>query len=381
VASAPGGTLTAILLVTLGVALIAIAVFCVPSVPTANVAATVTRDPLIPTRLLAAAMAPSRIFTPTLSVLAPGRVSKTWRGTPRWGIGVAIGPITRYDLSAFSFGWYLDWQTASAPVSNRGTQYAQMVRVRNGALYPDGNALAEIARENPGALWLIGNEPDVKWQDNVEPAAYAVLYHRAYQAIKSADPTAQVAIGGVTQPSPLRLRYLDRVIEMYRQEFGGAMPVDVWNIHNFILREERGSWGVDIPPGMTETQGVLYEVDDSGNLDLFREQIIGFRRWMAERGYQNHPLIVSEYGIPMPEDYGFPPDRVLNFLTGTFDFFLTSSDPALGDPDDDDHLVQRWCWYSLDDVNYPTGRLFDPDSGKMTEFGSRFAEYLRRLRQ
>ncbi|MBC7227595.1 MAG: hypothetical protein H5T61_10230 [Thermoflexales bacterium] len=55
------------------------------------------------------------------------------------------------------------------------------------------------------------------------------------------------------------------------------------------------------------------------------------------------------------------------FLERTFAFLLTPADPALGDPSDGDRLVQRWCWYSLDDVTYPTGRLFDPQNG--TEVG------------
>ncbi|MCX7840656.1 MAG: hypothetical protein N2559_14570, partial [Anaerolineae bacterium] len=228
-------------------------------------------------------------------------------------------------------------------------------------------------------LWLIGNEPDVKWQDNVEPVTYARLYHRAYRAIKEADPTAQVAIGGVTQPSPLRLRYLDAVLAAYRAQNQREMPIDVWNVHNFILREERGSWGVDIPPGFADATGVLYEVDDSGNLDAFRRQIVAFREWMAARGFQNYPLIISEYGIPMPEDYGFPDERVLNFLIDTFDFFLNARDPALGYPADDYRLVQRWCWYSLDDTMYPTGRLFDPHTGALTNFGKGFAEFVRVL--
>ena len=45
---------------------------------------------------------------------------------------------------------------------------------------------------------------------------------------------------------------------------------------------------------------------------------------MAERGFRNSPLIVSEYGIPMPEDYGFTPETVAAFLIGTFDYFLTA---------------------------------------------------------
>lgn len=227
-------------------------------------------------------------------------------------------------------------------------------------------------------MWLIGNEPDVKWQDNLEPAAYAWLYHEAYTTVKNADPTAQIAIGGVSQPTPLRMRYLDAVLASYKAQFGTDMPIDVWNVHAFVLREERGSWGVDIPPGLPDKYGQLYEIDDSDNMDIFRQQIIDFRRWMAERGYQNDPLIVSEYGILMPEDYGFPPDRVVAFLRSSFDFFLTAADPALGYPNDGYRLVQAWCWYSLNapEYIYPTGNLFDSETGQITAVGQGWIEYV-----
>jgi hypothetical protein len=215
-------------------------------------------------------------------------------------------------------------------------------------------------------------------QDYVEAGTYAQLYHEAYTAIKAADPTAQVAIGGVVQPTPLRLKYIEAILAEYREQFGVEAPIDVWHVHNFILREEQGTWGAFIPPGLPDQHGILYELDDSGNLEAFRQQIVDFRRWMAERGYQDYPLIVSEYGIPMPEDYGFPPERVIAFLWSTFDFFSTARDPALGYPQDDYRLVQRWCWYSLSapDSHYPQGRLFDPSTGQMTEVGKGWVEYV-----
>jgi hypothetical protein len=251
-----------------------------------------------------------------------------------------------------------------------------MVRLRGGALQPGVETIVTIARANSGSLWLVGNEPDVKWQDNVEPGVYAALYHETYTAIKAADPAAQVAIGGVAQSTPLRLRYLEAVLASYREQFGTEMPVDVWNVHGFVLREERGSWGVDIPPGLSDERGNLYEIEDCDNLEVFRQQIVDFRRWMAEHGYQDRPLIVSEYGIPMPEDYGFPAERVVAFLAGTFGFFSAAADPALGYPADGYRLVQRWCWYSLDaaDGYYPTGRLFDPQTGRMTAVGEGWRE-------
>ena len=281
-------------------------------------------------------------------------------------------------MAPLRLGWYLNWSAQASPARPGGAEYAQMVRVKGGALRPDAGTIASIAQARPGSLWLVGNEPDVRWQDNVAPAPYAQLYHQAYAAIKGADPTARVAIGGVAQPTPLRLRYLDAILESYRQQFGAEMPIDVWNVHNFVLREERGSWGVDIPPGFSDQHGALYEIDDSANLERFRQQIVDFRRWMAQRGYQNKPLIVSEYGILMPADYGFTPERVGAFLTGTFDFFRSATDPSVGYPADGYRLVQRWCWYSLDapDSYYPAGRLFDPQTGAMTALGQRWAAYV-----
>ncbi|MBI5033471.1 MAG: hypothetical protein HZB51_23360 [Chloroflexi bacterium] len=341
-------------------------------------------EPIVPTRtrtLEAPTVIPSITsitFTPTpiLPTRTPQPIDSTlYQGRTRWGVGVALGPITRYNVAPLRLGWYLDWKTLLDPFQSANTDYAQVVRLKTGTLDPDADTLTKIARRNPGSLWLIGNEPDVKWQDNVEPTAYARLYHQAYQAIRLGDPTAQMAIGGVAQPSPLRLRYLEQVLESYRQQFHAEMPIDVWNIHNFILREERGSWGVDIPPGITDNQGLLYEVDDSGNLEAFKKQIVDFRRWMAERGYRHYPLIVSEYGIPMPEDYGFPQERVTDFLYNTFKFFLTAQDSFLGYPADDNRLVQRWCWYSLDDTNYATGRLFDLATRQITATGTAWADY------
>lgn len=344
-----------------------------------------TSEPLIPTRTptrQSSAPEPpaTRTIAPTpISTRASHGDGVLWQGRARWGVGVAVGPITRYDVDVLRLGWYLDWTVQRAPARPGDIEYAQMIRVKGGVLSPDASEIAEIARANPGALWLIGNEPDVKWQDNVDAATYAILYHEAYAAIKSADTTARVAIGGISQPTPLRLRYLDAVLAAYRERFSAPMPVDVWNIHNFILREERGSWGVDIPPGMSDERGILYEVDDSGNLQAFRQQIVDFRRWMVERGYAGYPLVVSEYGIPMPEDYGFPPERVAAFLRDTFDFFLTATDPVLGDPSDGYRLVQRWCWYSLSDVEYRTGNLFAPEDAQVTLLGKAWADLVARV--
>jgi hypothetical protein len=348
-----------------------------------------TPEPIVPTRTPTrriATLTPIAATIPTgppdatrsLRLASYGLESALWLGRPRWGVGVPDGPISLYDIEPLRLGWYLDWWTWSAPTRPGGVEYVHVVKVVEGTLWPSAGVIAAIARANPGSLWLIGNEPDVKWQGNARPRTYARLYHEAHAAIKTADPTARIAIGGVSQPTPLRRQYLEAVLESYQRQFDVEMPIDVWNIHNFILREERGSWGVGIPPGMRGNHGVLYEIDDSGDLEIFQQQIVDFRQWMARHGYQDHPLIVSEYGILMPADYGFPPERVAAFLTGSFEFFLTAADPALGYPADDYRLVQMWCWYSLDAPAdyYPTGNIYDPQTKQLTAVGNAWREFV-----
>ncbi|MCB0146399.1 MAG: hypothetical protein KDE01_01950, partial [Caldilineaceae bacterium] len=134
---------------------------------------------------------------------------------------------------------------------------------------------------------------------------------------------------------------------------------------------------VNMPPGFyIEQRGELWEVEDHDSLALVEEQIRAMRRWMASRGLQEKPLWITEYGILMPEEYGFPPERVSRFLVGSFDLFQSLRDETIGMPEDGHRLVQRWNWYSARDSRYPTGNLFD-NWGESTPVGDTYWEYLR----
>jgi hypothetical protein len=294
----------------------------------------------------------------------------------RFGVGVAIPSLDELDPSGqLGAGWYLNWNTALHPSRPRSMEFVQMIRVHEGRS-PDLATIAAAAGANPGSLWLIGNEPDVAWQDNATPDQYAQVYHQLYTFLKARDASCRVAIGGVSQPTPLRLRYLDMILDSYEHLYGERMPVDVWNVHAFILREESDSWGVAIPPGLPAAGGTEYEIQDHDDLQIFAQQVMTFRRWMRDRGARAKPLVVSEYGILMPGDFGFGPERVRAFMYSTFSYLLNARDDELGYPPDDNRLVQRWAWYSLADTRYPTGNLIDPETKELTSLGVAYREFV-----
>lgn len=331
-----------------------------------------------PSDALTSTTAPTKADTPTIaatsapSVPVAQQIPSSVR--QRVCVGVPYADRAAKPLSELRPGWYLTWYTAQ----HASGTFAQMVRIPRGQIVPSLETIAQIAQDNPGALWLIGNEMDVIWQDNSTPEQYAAAYHDVYATLKQADPTSRVAIGGISEPTPLRMQYLDRILQVYRERYGQDMPVDVWNVHNFILPEVRGSWGVDIPPGMAANSGVQRTIDEHDNLAIFKQQLIDFRRWMAQRGFRDKELIVSEYGVLMYEDYGFGYERMRDFMLGSFDLMLNTTDTALGLSADGNRLVQRWCWYSLSDTDYPTGNLADLNSGELTPLGRDFKAYLER---
>ena len=275
-----------------------------------------------------------------------------------------------------------DWVVP--PDKTVGMAFVPLVWVNGAEVSPPLPWLAATVAQLPGRTWLIGNEPDVKWQGNATPDEYAQAYHAAYTTIKTADPTAQVAIGGVSQVTPLRLRYLEAVWAAYADRYDEPMPVDVWTMHAFVLQERAGDLGRGRAAGAGRDE--RRSVDDCGS----RRSDAGGGAGAADAGVDGgawaaaKPLWVTEYGILMPAAYGFDEERVRRFLLGSFDLFSTLTDAELGDPADGGRMVQRWVWFSMDDGLYPTGNLFTLDG--LTDRGvggdgRLFARIWRRIRQ
>jgi hypothetical protein len=328
----------------------------------------------------------------------------------RLGMDLASRPLEDYpetDLAKLRAQWYFKWGTLMNPPSPNGMTLAQSVWVKqwkwdNGlvawsenapyaepytfTVAPSYSMIKAIATANPGSLWLVGNEierPD--WgdapgqgQNEILPEVYAWAYHEVYTAIKEADPTAQVANGSVVVPTPLRIEYLTRVWDEYRRRYGVSMPVDVWHIHVHLGPEKRDHSGIEIPVGLDADVGMFYygpgDIRNKlVNKDFSQvpDRLRAFRAWMKERGQQNKPLIISEFGVTMPdwvEPGEFTPEKIRDeFLYPGLDFMLGETDTDLGYPADDYRLVQSVWWWSLDaDFGwYDGGEFFQGFNGNL----------------
>lgn len=308
----------------------------------------------------------------------------------RYGVDV-LGSIEAYPVSDLRIGWFVNFTTSVPVAQPEGITYLPTVRflpTSTGAGYrlvdTTLEAITAAAIENSGSTWIVGNEPDSPYQDNLTPGVYAQAYHDVYQTIRAADPTAVIANGGIVQVTPVRLLYLDLVLQSYLERYGEPMPVDLWNIHVYILQERSCTvfpeecWGAEIPPGIDWAEGELYTIDDNANLAIFEQMVRDFRSWMASRGHRDRPLIITEFGVQMPAAYGFPSERVNAYMDGAFDFLRTASS-AIGYPADKYRLVQRWAWWVLQrpaEYLLSNGWLYDPGTPpQRTVFGDNYAAY------
>ena len=350
---------------------------------------TVTPEPLLPTPTQSVAvqvgaevtatpmLTPMPTPTVAVEVLPAGALDDDAFG--RIGIGGPLFDTAGPWDAGLRWTHHLDWRYTRHEEMPEELTYWRTLRMdEDGWRGLTWESVLEEAETYPGSIWIVGNEPDVKWQDGVSAEFYAEMYHDAYTRIKEVDPSAQLAIGAVTAGTELRMRYLDTVIATYQSLYDAPMPVDVWTVHAYVLREERDSWGVDIPPGMTEDSGDLFEIEDHDDLDLFVAQLVRMRQWMADNGYRDLPLAVTEFGILLPNDYGFPEASIAQYMRDTYDIMYELTDPQIGYPGDENRLVQVAFWFAMTDLQYSTSALWDADAEQLTTLGETLRAYVGR---
>ncbi len=296
----------------------------------------------------------------------------------RYGINAPL-PTSGYDIASLKVGSLLDWQADTNPSLPPGVEYIRVLRLRDD-LYDQTLAdLPAWVDDNPGSVWIIGNEPDTTYedQDGILAETYADRYYALATIIRAHDKTAQLGFGPIVQPTPLRIRYLDRAWDHLVLDAGSASAasslVDIWTPHSFILNEEAGQWGAGIPPGFGQDHTdaiIITDYADTYSISIFMQRIINFRTWMASIGQRSKPLWITEYGslFPPVDPIGGPDyvnvsdDATALYMWNTFSFLQTASENQTGMPADGNQLVQRWYWFSLNEHRYLFGgSLYNPD--------------------
>ncbi len=353
-------------------------------------------------------------------------------------LNVAPAGNCRYGVSAwtseypwlvdFGAGWFLDWHVHN-PTGQEPTEYMPMVRIEQDKdvqgnrldtytvrpLLTDApGGLGYFINKWPGAIWIIGNEPDrgpnpgnpSSGQDNTMPDIFATAYKEIYDFIKGHDPDALVAIGGLVEVTPGRLKYLDLFWQAYIKQFGTSPPIDVWTMHLYILPEVEPdgqpndianvALGTDPALGIRSSGNnpancsldSVYCVAEHDDMDEFEEQVLAMRTWMRDHGQRQKPLLLSEYSQIYPYDLGggtcfedeygncFDPPRVSAFMLNSFDFLEGTSDPKLGFTADNNRLIQQWLWFSVetDGVGIASNLVED---GSLTEVGETFQNWVQ----
>jgi hypothetical protein len=316
------------------------------------------------------------------SVIHPAAGEDTPQANCRYGI-VSAGSPQGYPIDSLGVSGYLDGLPDGWPSHPTGVEYVPVLRLRDLADPP--NQVSSWVAAHPGATWLVGDEPDNPGRDNLTAEGYAARYFVLANQIRAQDPSARLGFGSISQPSPIRMRYLahawDELIRLAGSRQSASALVDIWNIHAFYLDEVAGTVDAGIPPGFENDAGDAYgHVMPEGMYfpSLFISRLLSFRSWISDQGEREKPLWISSYGVWLNHDL-IQDSMTSKFMTTTIAYLENAADTTTGLSVDDNRLVQRWFWYSLNgSLSTHSGSLYDPDQSaeqSLTQVGVKFLKY------
>ncbi len=274
-----------------------------------------------------------------LALLQRGAASLPSHPRPRAGI-VVITWTTPDVLDHLGPVWYYQYGFDGPNLPGHQRVYMVPIHFDDDALLA---AMRRAARSGPGTWWLVGNEPNDPYQDNLSPSAYAAFYRRVERLARWADPSIRLVPAGIANAD---WRWAQAFRESYRAQFGRYPRVAAWNIHNYILDADRSQY--DLPE--------------------FQRRILAFRAWMALSGEGHQALLLTEYGVLYGSGCCGRP--VEDAAPGAE--FMRQTTTWLEQTD----YVQAWNWFSLDSAQQFNGDLLSP-SGELSPFGQAYATWVR----
>lgn len=285
----------------------------------------------------------------------------------RLGIGLATqggNRLAQFEYQRLHLSWYFDWSNGAVQGPVGSITYMPLIGGWGFNNIPSQQTIQNWINTRPGVypngtIWTIGNE--IGFDDNRTPQQYAADYHLAYTRLKAVNPTFRVCNGAVFPIDRLHndnwggrhtfdgREYMTDVMAAYRAAHGVEMPIDAWMIHG-------------------------YSVADWYSLDRFRELITAWRRWMADNGQRDKPLLMKEFS-PLP---GGSVDVIGNYLIESHRILHTLHDPALGPAEQHGLLMQGFAWFVNNDGEdqfegqWDDVSLFDSDTKQMRPLGEIF---------
>lgn len=192
---------------------------------------------------------------PTIQVGAEGAESSLIPGNTSYkkGVGRNWGVGTPEELQALGVSWAYNWYVAPELFAQDDFEYVPMIRAGENHF----DFIAQMARTYPGRYWLIWNEPDYQFSDNLKAVDAAREYHFLRPLIKGADPTAKLIVGGVYFSAGLQ--WLTDFRNEYHKLFNEYPEVEGWHAH-------------------------LYKGRTDYNKDEWRSIVNSWPRWMEENG-------------------------------------------------------------------------------------------------
>jgi hypothetical protein len=167
-------------------------------------------------------------------------------GPPATAVTEAIGIVATGDplaLKQIGVSWYLTYSDYHSKTV-AGMRHAIVVRLTPPPATAD---VVAAVRANPGAAWLIGNEPNVpqvESSDNLSPAEYAAALHELEPLIHRSDPSALVVgpnvlnwadsctgCGGYRTGKD----WTEAFYQSYEASYGTRPPLDRWGLHTYEL--------------------------------------------------------------------------------------------------------------------------------------------------
>lgn len=221
----------------------------------------------------------------------------------------------------------------------------------------DRDKFRNYVNRNKGAVWIIGNEPEDSWQDNLSATEYAKMFHIYFTQVKHLDPTAKFTIASVAGIVHYReftqmKTYYDAVFAEYKRLYGVDIPFDYWNIHAYYH-----GWTNDHPKTNPEMVNLVF----ANIIDPYLQ----YRQTVAGGLYKNKPILVTEIGIAAKE-LSLSQDQVIEYMKLSTSRLLPLVDQG---------TIESFFWFygGWDDGTYVNSNLLQSDWRTPTSLGVAYA--------